>query len=152
MKFCKGIKLKSIIIVILILLAIICFALVHSCARKADEVIALSGYLKYFDDPEEVVLTKIDKFVFEDRILYNIAWLDDSEGETQTIDLILDYNTVTTDVTLCFWGDMEFGINAEVKELWNERNEKAISSVSFSQSEIQEISKEAIRYYKIFYN
>lgn len=117
-----------------------------------DDTMAVAGYLKYFDNPEEVVFTKIDKYVFEDRILYNVAWIDNSETENELIDLLLDYNPATTLVTLCFWGDMKYSSKADVKKLWDEREEKALSHVSYNKQQISDITKKAAEYARLAYS
>lgn len=127
--------------------------LTYSCVKNVDnDVLAVAGYLKYFDDPEEVVFTKIDKYVFEDCILYNVAWLDDFEGYEQTIDLILEFSPATAQTRLCFWEDMKYSSKADVKKLWDEREEKALSSISYNENQILEISKKAAEYCKIAYD
>lgn len=124
-----------------------------SCAQKMDDdAMAVAGYLKYFDNPEEVVFTKIDKYVFEDRILYNVAWIDNSETENELIDLLLDYNPSTTMVSLCFWGDMKYSSKADVKKLWDEREEKALSNVSYNEQQISDITKRAAEYARLAYS
>ena len=117
-----------------------------------DDTMAVAGYLKYFDNPEDVVFTKIDKYVFEDRILYNVAWIDNSETENELIDLLLDYNPATTLVTLCFWRDMKYSSKAEVKKLWDEREEKALSHVSYNKQQISDITKKAAEYARLAYS
>ena len=124
-----------------------------SCAQKMDDdAMAVAGYLKYFDNPEEVVFTKIDKYVFEDRTLYNVAWIDNSETENEVIDLLLDYNQTTTEVRLCFWRDMKYSSKAAVKKLWDEREEKALSHVSYNEQQISDITKRAAEYARLAYS
>ena len=124
----------------------------YSCSQEIDnDAIAVASYLKYFDDPEEVVFSKIDKYVFEDRILYNVAWIDNSETENELIDLLIDYQPSTIQATLCFWRDMKYSSKAEVKKLWDEREEKALSHVSYNEQQISDITKRAAEYCRNVY-
>ena len=133
---------------------VLAFAMLMICSAVAcgdggfsDDSIALARYLRFFDEPLDVEITKYDKYVFEDdQIIYNITWIDNTEGENEEIDLLLHFNSKSKKTTLCFWGDIEIGMHKEVKALWDAREEKAISKTSFNEKQIDEIHRDAVSY------
>ena len=85
--------------------------------------------------------------------LFFLTSCDTSQNkENELIDLLLDYNPSTTMVTLCFWRDMKYSSKAEVKKLWDEREEKALSHVSYNEQQISDITKKAAEYARLAYS
>ena len=66
--------------------------------------------------------------------------------------MLLDYNQTTTEVRLCFWRDMKYSSKAAVKKLWDEREEKALSHVSYNEQQISDITKRAAEYARFAYS
>lgn len=149
MKFKIGIILS-----VVTLCAVICFCLFGQTSYS-DDVIALAEYLQYFEKPEAIVFTKLEKFVFEEQTIYHLDISDcddcdkydkDEDFETELL-IVIDHKTKVT--STAFFADMECGLKQDIKNLWDSRNINAKSFHVFSDSEIQSLVSSVSEYLKI---
>lgn len=129
---------------LLALLTLFCFS---SCdGTYSDDAIAIAGYLQYFDKPEDVVVNKIEKSVFENETIYYISRSKYDTYEADEIELLIVYDPQSKTTKTAFFLDMEHGLHADIKAAWDTRAANAISTQVFSQDEIKNVTAQAAEY------
>ena len=137
----KGIRIISVL-----LIAVTLFGF-SSCGKKySDDAIAIAGYLQYFDKPENVIVNKIEKCVFADETIYYVSRSKYQELEADEIELLIVYYPSSRTTKTAFFLDMEYGMHADIKALWDSRDTKATSTHVFSADEIKSVTAEASEY------
>lgn len=139
-------KIK-IISVLLIICTLLSFS---SCGKKySDDVIAIAGYLQYFDKPENVVINKAERYVFENETIYYISrGKYDEYDSADEIELLIVYDPSSKTSETAFFLDMEYGMHEDIKALWDSREIKATSSHVFTDEEIKSLIADAAEYCK----
>lgn len=136
------IKLISALLVVFMLFGI------SSCGKKySDDVIAIAGYLQYFDQPENVVIYKLEKSEFADETIYYVSrGKYDEYDSADEIELLIVYDPSSKTTETAFFLDMEYGMHSDIKALWDSREIIATSSYEFSDEEIKSIIAEVAEY------
>ncbi len=133
-------------VISILLVAVTLFGF-SSCVRKSSvDAIAIAEYLQCFDKPETVIVNKIEKSVFADEIIYYISRSKHYEDEADEIELLIVYYPSSNTVKTAFFLDMEYGMHADIKALWDSREIKANSTHVFSADEIKSVTAEAAEY------
>lgn len=137
-------KIK-VISVILLVYTLLSFS---SCGEKySDDVIAIAGYLQYFDKPENVVINKAEKCEFENVTIYYVSRSKyDEYDSADEIELLIVYDPSLQTTETAFFLDMEYGMHEDIKALWDSKEIKAISSHVFTDEEIKRIIAEVAEY------
>ena len=139
-----GNNIKRILASVLLLVLL---AFCVGCQKKYDyddEITMLSRYLKYFDVPESLDISELDKYVVSDRdVYYYIKWIYPEEGDMQSYDLLIIYNPEFQTIRLSFFADMEYGFDADIKNKWDELQQSG-ADMTFSVEEILSIKEAAI--------
>lgn len=136
------IKVISVVLVVFTLLSF------SSCGRKySDDAIAIAGYLQNFDEPENVVINKAERYVFENETIYYLSrGKYDEYDSAEEIELLIVYEPSSQTTQTAFFLDMEYGMYEKIKAMWDSRETQAISSYVFTDEEIKSIIAEASEY------
>ena len=133
--------------IVSLLLAILALFGFSSCSKSySDDVVAIAGYLQYFDRPEDVAVNKIEKCEFENEIIYYISWTEYQELKEEEIELLVVFYPETQTTKTAFFLDMEYGMHPDIKALWDSRATKAISSYTYSAEETKQLIVEVKEY------
>ena len=137
----KKIKILSLVLVVISLFNFSACRLIYS-----DDVVSIAEYLKHFDRPEDVVINKLERVEFENTTIYYMSWSEYQESDEDEVELLIVYNHESYKVKNCFMLDMEYGKDPDIKELWDSRETKAISSYTYSAEEIEKLVSEIADY------
>ena len=133
--------------VISFVLTIIMLTGFASCGKTySDDTIAIAGYLNFFDRPEDVTVNRIEKWEFENEIIFYLSRDKYDEHDADEVELLLVYYPSSKETKTAFFLDMEYGMNPDIKALWDSRETKAISSHVFSDDEVASVITEVIEY------
>ena len=137
----KKVKFGSLLLVVILLFSFSACRLIYS-----DDVVTLAEYLKYFDNPEDVVINKLERVEFEKTTIYYMSWSEYQESDEDEVELLIVYNHESYKVKNCFMLDMEYGEHPDIKALWDSRETKAISSYTYSAEEIKTLVSDVADY------
>ena len=137
-------KIKHLILLIVVLALVLLFIFIYqSKTEYKDEKIAISCFMKYHDDPNNLIINILEKYnVSEKEIYYYVEWMYPQENDNEEYNLLLIYNPNTQSIKLAFFADMEQGLSANVKSKWDEI--KHSPDVIFTKDEIHKIKQAAI--------
>ena len=137
----KKVKFVSLLLVVISLFTISGCRLIYS-----DDVVSIAEYLKHFDRPEDVVINKLERVEFENTTIYYMSWSEYQELEEDEIELLIVYDHKSDTVKNSFMLDMEYGMNPDIKALWDSRETKAVSSYTYSAEEIKTLVSDVADY------
>ena len=139
----KVIGNKNLVITLILIVAIfVC----PSCNKDlyGDEIIAISRFMRYFDDPEALYIITLDRYEIPDSesIIYYVDWKY-KETDTESFDLLLLYTPAGQSIKMAHFKDMEHGLKRDVKAMWDMVKDEG-PTVSFSADEILYIKEQAL--------
>lgn len=137
----KKVKFVSLLLVVILFFSFSACRLIYS-----DDVVTLAEYLKYFDNPEDVVINKLERVEFENKTIYYMSRSEYQELEAEEIELLIVYDHESDKVKNAFMLDMESGMYSDIKSLWDSRETKAISSYTYSAEEIKTLVSDVADY------
>ena len=137
----KMVKVVSLLLVVFSLFSFSACRLIYS-----DDVVTLAEYLKYFDKPEDIVINKLERVEFENTTIYYVSRSEYQELEEDEIELLIVYDHKSDTVKNSFMLDMEYGMNPDIKALWDSRETKAVSSYTYSAEEIKTLVSDVADY------
>ena len=137
----KKVKFVSLLLVVILFFSFSACRLIYS-----DDVVTLAEYLKYFDNPEDVVINKLERIEFENKTIYYMSRSEYQELEAEEIELLIVYDHESDKVKNAFMLDMESGMHSDIKSLWDSRETKAISSYTYSAEEIKTLVSDVADY------
>ena len=137
----KKVKFVSLLLVVFSLFSFSACRLIYS-----DDVVTIAEYLKYFDNPEDVVINKLERVEFENKTIYYMSRSEYQELEAEEIELLIVYDHESDKVKNAFMLDMESGMHSDIKSLWDSRETKAISSYTYSAEEIKTLVSDVADY------
>ena len=122
-----------------------------ACAQMSypDEIYMMRGMLRYFDDPDNLTVSVLEKYeVSEKESYYYVEWMYPEDGDTDTHQFLVIYDTQLQLVQLVHFQDMEAGHKANVRKTWNQVKADGPDR-SFTHKEIEEIIDEAVSLQKM---
>ena len=116
-----------------------------ACAQwsYSDEIQMMYQVLKYFDDYDTLTVNVLEKYnVSETEIYYYVEWVYPENGDNDTYEFLVIYNTQSQIAKLAHFKDMEAGYKADIKKVWDEIKTQEPDR-TFTRAEIKEIIDEA---------
>ena len=102
-----------------VLLLVLLFTLA-ACTQLTypDEVRMMFRFLRFFENSSTVNVSVLQKYeVSKLEIYYYVEWASPANAE-EPIELLVIYNTQTTLIDLAHFEDMEAGLFADEKQVW----------------------------------